>query len=659
MRIRLRVIIAAVFATLLTPVTPNAVAFGGYASAPLNVSASAIAGGVRVGWSTPTDIDSGITGYRVEYSTTGTSGSWTQSATVNSSTFSYDIVGLNQVSTYVRVAATTSAGTGTYGYPWTKLYGTTQRQRNADGTITYESGYGLGASDPYTTLQSQPFTRVRYLFNTTLTSNGATNYADVDFYKWADAGDTTKTTNSTSSATIRTLSIPTIVTTTQIVQANVTDMNVYSDNSNTTKTRGTNGRLELWGIDYGFGGNSGLSPAGSTNSFDYDDTPVNGTYGSFQVHNLSTLEPVFVWNHHTYGSNADLYYGKNTSSGANPDSTFCGDNNGNGTCPAISAFRLQIYANIPVTPLADATPPTASRIDSRSLGKNGDTITVRSSEIGKVYLVNQSVSVSNFSSISAAAAGNKNEVTISSANTNTTLTLSGLNDGLYNLYAADSFNNLSSGILATIRVDNTAPTASSIAVNSAGTAVIITGSETLTNSMQVYGFFAVTDSGSALSVNNVSFSGNVATLSLSRSIPAGATVYFTYTPASGDSRGRIVDQAGNEMATLSKRLITNNSTSAISVVLSVPDLLSKGSSATMSVTVSVEGKVTFTIAGKRVPGCFNRTATGTTPITISCTFKPSLNARQTISASLVPTLSAYPVTTTSVERTVTRRSNRR
>lgn len=658
MRLRLGLLTAAVFATLLSPIAPTAQAFGGYASAPLSVSSTPIAGGLRVTWSAPADVDTGVSGYRVEYSTSGTSGTWSLATTTGGSTYTYDIVGLSQIATYVRVAAITSAGVGTYGYPWTKLYGTINRQRNSSGYIIYESGYGVSAGEPYYTKANESFTRVRYTLNTTLTSNGTSNYADVDFYKWENAGDSTKTTNSTANATVQNLSIPTPVTFTHIIQANVTDLNVYSDYGTVTDGKGLNGRLEIWGIDYGWA-TSGLSGTGSSNSYDYDDTPSAGSYGSFQVHDMTNLKPVFVWNHHGNTVTADLNYGLNTTSNANPDSTFCGDNNGNGTCPGFSYFRLQIYVNIPATPAADTTAPTVTRIDSRSLGKNGDTLTVRSTEIGTVYLVNQSVSVSSFASISGAAAANKNSVSISSVSTNTTLTLSGLNDGFYNLYATDSFNNLSSGVLATIRVDNTAPTATSIAVNSAGSAVVITGSETLTNTLSVNGIYAISDSGSALSVTGVSFSANIATLTLSRNIPANATVYFTYTPSAGDLRGRIKDEVGNELAAIAKRTITNNSTSPITVTLTVPDPISKGVSVSISTTVSVEGKVTFTIAGKRIPGCFNKVASGSTPITVSCTFKPTLTSRQSIKATLVPTLSAYPQTSAVVERYILKRTTTR
>lgn len=659
MRLRLGLLLTCVLATLLSPITPPAIAFGGYASAPLSVSATAIAGGIRVGWSTPTDVDTGITGYRVEYSTSGTSGTWSLATTTANSATSYDILGLSQVATYVRVAATTSAGTGTYGYPWVTIYSTSQLRRDSGGNVTYDSGFGLASlgSQAANTYSSASFSRVRYRIETTISSTAT--YAETDFYTWPSGGAAGSSADTTA-PTISGIAIPSVNAGQQrVVQANVADMNVFSNNSMVTKVIGTNGRLEIWPWDYGWGPST-LTPPGSSNTFDFGDLNAgSGSYGSFQVHDLTNSKPVFVWNNTGYanGYSAEVAYGLNT--GTNPDWTFCSQGSTWGSCPTPSSFKLTISINPAVTPLADATPPTVSRIDSRTIAKNGDTITVRSNEVGDAYLVNQSVSVTNLASITGAATANKNSVAISTINTNTVLTLSGLNDGFYNLYAADPSGNLSTGILATIRVDNTPPTANSIAVNSAGTAVVITGSETLTNSLQSYGIYQVTDSGSALSVNNVSFSGNIATLTLSRSIPSGATVYFTYTPGSGDARGRIVDQAGNEMAALTKRAITNNSTSAISVILNVPDPLAKGVSTTMSVAVSVEGRVTFTVAGKRVPGCFNRAATGTTPITVTCTFKPALNSRQTISATLTPTLSAYPTTTSSVERIVSRRSNRR
>jgi hypothetical protein len=654
MRVRLGLLAAMLMATLISPLTPNAIAFGGFASAPTSVTQTAIAGGIRVTWGNPTDVDTGITGYKVEYSTSGTSGTWTLKTTTSSSTYSYDIVGLSQIATYVRVAATTSAGTGAYGYPWTKLYGTTSLNRNASNLINYETGFGAGASDPYNSLASAEFSRVRYRMEATLP--GGSYYSETDFYKWSNSNTSGLTTSQSASPSVRNLIIPSISGSyTQTIHANVSDLNIFSNNPNVENGTVTSGRLEIWPWDYGTA-RSGLSTPGDASSYDMDDTPSTptlGSYGSFQVHNLSSSKVVWVWNHHDYGVHPEVGFG--TSSTGNPDWTFCNTT----VCPLPTAFKLQIFVNIPVIPLADTTAPTVSRIDSRIIAKNGDTITVQSNEAGTAYLVNQSVVVSSFANITAASASNKNSVSISAASTNTTLTLSSLNDGLYNLYAADSFNNLSSAILATIRVDNTAPTASSITVNSAGTAIILTASETITNSAQVVGLYSVSDSGSALSISATSFSGSVATLTLSRSIPAGAYVTFSYSPASGAAGGRWIDQAGNEMAAITTRTITNNSSSPISVSLSVPDPLSKGVSATVSVAVSVSGKVTFLLAGKRVSGCINKSASGSTPITVTCTFKPALAARQTIRATLVPTLNAYPTTSASVERFILKRTTRR
>ena len=665
MRVR-AVLIASLLLSFFAPQHQVAVASGGYASAPLDITAAAIAGGVRVTWTTPIDVDSGITGFRVESSSSGNSGTWTLASTVASGIRTYDILGLSQVATYVRVAATTSAGTGTYGYPWTKLYRTLTKTRSGTN-IVYETGFGVTSGNYAVVNSGLAFSRIRYRMEDSFTV-GNLNYADVDFYKWATSGASADTTTSSTLApTISNLQVlsPAFG---GIIQTNVADMNVISSIASTSNYpnpisngSGKVGRLEIWQSNYGTGP-SGLKPAGTTNTYDFDDNSAGGSgFGSFQVHDVTTAGSrgtVFAWNDHT-NTNPDIGFGSGvtpTPKAGNDDWTFCGSG---GSCLQPTYFSLTIFINVPVTPLADATPPTVSRIDARALGKNGDTITVRSTEVGTAYLVNQSVTVTNLASITGAASANRNSVSISAANTNTTLTLSSLNDGLYNLYAVDSGNNLSTVVLATIRVDNTLPTASSIVVNSSGTAILLTASETITNSLQVTGIYTVSDSGSALSVSSTSFLANVATLNLSRAIPAGATVSFAYAPSGGLAGGRWIDQAGNEIAAISTRTITNNSIAAISVALTVPSLVSKGTSITTSVIVTVAGRVTFTIAGKRIPGCINRVATGTTPITVTCVFKPALTGRQTIKATLMPTIGAYPITIASEERFILRRTNTR
>lgn len=659
-------LIASLFLSLLVPQPQVARAAGGFSSAPLDITTTAIAGGIRITWTTPTDVDSGITGFRIESSSTGNSGTWNLATTVASAVRSHDLLGRTQVATYLRMAATTSAGIGTYGYPWTKLYRTLTKTRDGNN-IVYEAGFGVTAGNFAVVNSGLSFSRIRYRMENSFTA-GNLNYADVDFYKWASSGAPTTT---TSSATL-----PPTISNLQVlspasggtIQTNVEDMNVISSIANTSNYpnpisngSGKLGRLEIWPWNYGTGP-SGLQPTGTTNSYDYDDNSAGASsYGSFQVHDVTTAGsrgPVFAWNDHS-NANADIGFGNAvtpTVKAGHEDWTFCGSG---GTCLQPTYFSLTIFINAPTTPLADATPPTVSRIDARAIGKNGDTITVRSTEAGTVYLVNQSVTVANLASITGAASANRNSVSISVANINTTLTLASLNDGLYNLYAVDSLNNLSTSILATIRVDNTVPTATTIVVNPSGTAIIITASETITNSLQLSGIYTISDSGSALTVTSTSFSVNTATLNLSRAIPAGATVSFAYAPSTGLAGGRWIDQAGNELAAISTRTITNNSIAAISVNLSMPTIISKGTSVSLSAALSVAGRVTFTIGGKRIPGCINRVATGSTPITIICNFKSAVTGQQTIRAVLVPTVGAYPTTITSVERFILKRSGTR
>lgn len=653
MRTRVGLLLLALLAIPVVPLASDSAEAltGGFASAPRSISQSAVSGGVTLTWSAPADTGNGILNYRIQKSSTGLNdGGWSDVATP--ATSPYTVLGLANTAIYLRIAAVTSAGTGAYGYPWATVYKTTTKTRSSTAIV-----YDIDNSATV----SSSFTRVRYLFENTIST--ASNYADVDFYKWAQGGTvaTSISTSVTASPTITNLQVPSPAVPFTI-QANVADLTVYSSVASTgyysnaiTNGFGINGRVELWDSNYGVYQN-GLSPVGDNSTYDYDDQPSAGSYGSFQVHNLDLGKTVFAWNQHGVAK-PDIGFGDGSGIALHSDWTFCGGNNS--LCPAVSSFGLTIFVNSPITPLADNTPPTVSRIDSRTLGKSGDTITVRSNELGTVYLVSQTVSVTDYNSIANAASYLKASTSISSTNTNTTITLGYQSDGLYNLYAVDLLNNVSTGILGTVRIDNTAPTASSIAVGSTGTTIQLTASETITNSLQVFGMFAASDSGSAISINSIAVSGKVATLGLSRAIPAGATVYFSYTPASGLAGGRLVDLAGNEMAAIASRTITNNSTSPITVTLTLPDPISKGTAITASVSVSVAGKVTFYMSGKRIAGCLNKVASGATPISVTCTFKPAVTARQTISATLTPTLSAYPTTTSSVERYILKRTTTR
>ena len=92
---------------------------------------------------------------------------------------------------------------------------------------------------------------------------------------------------------------------------------------------------------------------------------------------------------------------------------------------------------------------------------------VQSSETGTVYLVKTTVTVNNLASITGAALYQWNSVAISSASTNTNLSVAGLADGTYKVYAVDEAGGLSSASVNSVIIDTTPPSIESVAITSA------------------------------------------------------------------------------------------------------------------------------------------------------------------------------------------------
>ena len=377
-KLRFLAVISALLASLL-PFNSSIAAVTGAPSAPQNITQSSNTTGVTLNWSAPASVGGGVTSYRIEYSTNGTS--WTLADAVASTTFSYTVGGLSPSTTYYfRVAAYATNTRGANGYPWTKIYGTTAKSRNASGLVDYEAGYGLAAGDTSTTV-SGTFTRVRYRLDTTI--NSSTKFADVDFEKWVRGSADTATANSAWDPTIASLRIPTIYSpSAYTVHANVTDLNVYSDNSAVSNGYGMTGRLEIWPWNYGTTW-SGLKPAGDNGTYDYDDVPNNnGSYGSFQIHDLNNQKPIFVWNRQDYGGAPEISYGRN--SGSHPDWTFCSDAGSYGSCPQPSAFRLQIFVNTPITTSANLVTTSSVSVAANPIYRTATTISYTTTTPGRV-----------------------------------------------------------------------------------------------------------------------------------------------------------------------------------------------------------------------------------------------------------------------------------
>ncbi len=177
-------------------------------------------------------------------------------------------------------------------------------------------------------LAGTTFSRVRYRMETRV--GGTLRHADVSFDKWAGL-------------TVAGLAVPT-PNNPFIVQRNVTNMSVASNWSGqgnataVTTGSGFTGRLEIWDRNYG---TANVFGDGNGSLFDFDDTPSGGTYGSFQVHNLSspTKHTVLAWNNH--GNTApDIGFGNQIGGSGHPDWTFAG-----GSSLGKTDWRLQIYVN--------------------------------------------------------------------------------------------------------------------------------------------------------------------------------------------------------------------------------------------------------------------------------------------------------------------------
>jgi uncharacterized repeat protein (TIGR02059 family) len=303
----------------------------------------------------------------------------------------------------------------------------------------------------------------------------------------------------------------------------------------------------------------------------------------------------------------------------------------------------------------DTTPPTVSSVSSTSNGsyKAGDLIDVRvtfsetvtvtgtpqltletgaidravnysSGSGGTVLVFNYTVQAGDTSSDLDYVATNSlalNGGTIKdTAGNNATLTLASPG-------ASGSLGNSKA-----IVIDTTAPTFSSAVLNSAGTQITLTYSETLSTTPIPTSRFTVSDSGTAVSVSLVTASGFTVTLALASTINIGRVVTLSYTdPTGSDDASAIQDSNGNDAISLSSRSVTNNST-----VKATPTF-----SAWSNVTKTF-GDANYTVTAPTVTGSlagsFGYSSSNSAVISISgTTFTVAGGGSTTITATFTPT----------------------
>ena len=184
-------------------------------------------------------------------------------------------------------------------------------------------------------------------------------YTEVSFDKW-------------SGATIAGLQFPDYVNT-LINQRNINNIVVSSNYSAIKTVSFALCRLEIWPYNYSQTV-SGLSPAGNSSTFDWDDSYsiVADGHGSFQIHNLTDTQTIMSWNMHRPGTQ-DVGFGTRTTN--DPDWTFAGN-----TEWSTTNFRVQVFVGTTIT----SSSINAPTISGAALKSKATTLTATASVAGKV-----------------------------------------------------------------------------------------------------------------------------------------------------------------------------------------------------------------------------------------------------------------------------------
>lgn len=210
--------------------------------------------------------------------------------------------------------------------------------------------------------------------------------------------------------------------------------------------------------------------------------------------------------------------------------------------------------------------------------------------------------------------------------------------------AAGNFANQS--ITISVTNVNEAPT---ITIASSAATHAITQAENL-SSIITYAATDV-DTGSSLSF---SLSGNDAAdfaINSSSGVLTFASAPDFESPADSDVNNQYVviitvsDGALSDTQTLTVTISNANENATVSAP-TVSGTINKGISTTITVTLNAAGKVRFFLGGKRIYNCLARSTTGSYPnFSATCSWKPPVTGRQSLTASITPTDSSFSAAT--------------
>ena len=247
---------------------------------------------------------------------------------------------------------------------WTKIYETTNSRRSDGGTtsyMSYSSGYGKtgGAASSF----SGSWDRIKIRMELTQISNSTKYYSEVAFDKW-------------SGATLASLQFPDYVNN-LVVDTNVTNLIVTSDTSAVKTGSFPLGRVEIWPYNYSQSV-SGLSPAGSSLTYDWDDTYLTNQdgHGSYQVHTLIDSQTVMAWNMHRNIGAQDFGLGSKPT--GDPDWTSSGS--GGTAVWNNTNFLVQVFVGQTIT----STTVNAPTLTSGGAKSSSTTIKATASAPGRI-----------------------------------------------------------------------------------------------------------------------------------------------------------------------------------------------------------------------------------------------------------------------------------
>jgi len=106
----------------------------------------------------------------------------------------------------------------------------------------------------------------------------------------------------------------------------------------------------------------------------------------------------------------------------------------------------------------------------------------------------------------------------------------------------------------------------------------------------------------------------------------------------------VSDGTLTDIQTLTVTITNANEISTVSAPAFSGSMI-KSTSVTISITSSVAGRARFFVNGKRIPACLSRSTTGSYPnFTVTCSWKPSVTGRQSVSATFTPTDNTFSTT---------------